>query len=114
MIYNAFIESFVNSTNESMFAVFEKKNYFWNEKRDMITAWPEGADALNTKLVEKTYEAAHCLYAGKMDTIKDGVWMSKAPFEKNRPELFIVPELEAFDIDYEWQFKIGELLYNNT
>ena len=96
-----------------MFAVFEKKNYFWNEEKDMITSWPEGADALNTKLVEKTYEAAHCLYAGRMDTIKDGVWMSKPPFTKNSPELFIVPELEVFDIDYPWQFKVAETLYKD-
>ena len=26
----------------------------------------------------------------------------------------MMEELEAFDIDYEWQFKIGEQLYKNT
>jgi len=26
-------------------------------------------------------------------------------------ELFVVEELEAFDIDYEWQFRVGEKLY---
>ena len=30
---------------------------------------------MNTKLVEKTYEAAHVLYAGKMDTIGNDIWM---------------------------------------
>ena len=30
-----------------------------------------------------------------------------------QPELFTMEELEAFDIDYEWQFKIAELLYDN-
>ncbi len=26
-------------------------------------------------------------------------------------KLFTMPELEAFDIDYEWQFELGEKLY---
>jgi CMP-N-acetylneuraminic acid synthetase len=46
-----------------------------------------------------------------MDWIGEGLWMdNKSPAE---PELFIMDELEAFDIDYEWQFKIAELLYKN-
>ena len=57
-----------------------------------------------------TYEAAHCLYASEMGIIKKGYWMDeKLPPE---PELFIIDdELEIFDIDYEWQFKVGEKLY---
>ena len=31
--------------------------------------------------------------------------------KKNDPELFVMDELEAFDIDYEWQFNVGEQLY---
>jgi CMP-N-acetylneuraminic acid synthetase len=46
-----------------------------------------------------------------MDIIGDGHWMdTKSPPE---PCLFEMDELEAFDIDYEWQFKIAELLYKN-
>jgi CMP-N-acetylneuraminic acid synthetase len=30
-----------------------------------------------------------------------------------QPELFVMPELEAFDIDYEWQFNIAEKLYKD-
>ena len=64
---------------------------------------------MNTKLVEPIYEAAHCLYASRMDIIKDGFWMDvNSP---PQPELFIMDELETFDIDYEWQFNIGEKLY---
>ena len=66
---------------------------------------------MNTKIVDPVYEAAHCLYASRMDIIGDGHWMdTNSPAE---PELFIMDELEAFDIDYEWQFKMGELLYDN-
>jgi CMP-N-acetylneuraminic acid synthetase len=28
-------------------------------------------------------------------------------------KLFEMPELEAFDIDYEWQFELGEKLYES-
>ena len=34
---------------------------------------------------------------------------TKSPME---PELFVMEEAEAFDIDYEWQFTLGEKLYN--
>ena len=27
------------------------------------------------------------------------------------PDLFTMDELEAFDIDYDWQFDIGQVLY---
>ena len=67
---------------------------------------------MNTKYVDPVYEAAHCLYASKMDWIGKGLWMdNKSPAE---PELFIMDELEAFDIDYDWQFNIAELIYNNS
>ena len=112
---DSFVEAYLASPHDGMFAVFEKRNYFWDESGDLITPWQDlsnpGSDVLNTKLVCKTYEAAHCLYAGRMDGIAQGIWMAKPPFIKNSPALFIVPELEVFDIDYPWQFDIAELLY---
>ena len=46
-----------------------------------------------------------------MDIINGGFWMdTNSPPE---PELFTMEELETFDIDYEWQFKVGEMLYEN-
>ena len=108
---DSFIESFLNSDKEGGFAVFEKKTYYWNKKGNSITDW-DGATIMNTKFVEPICEAAHCLYASRLDIIKDGYWMdAKSPPE---PELFTMEELEAFDIDYEWQFKVGEVLYNEN
>ena len=94
-----------------MFGVISKRQYFWNENFNMISDWPCHQKIMNTKTMSITYEAAHCLYASKMDIIKDGYWMdNKLPPE---PELFIIDnELEIFDIDYEWQFKLGEKLYS--
>ena len=65
---------------------------------------------MNTKYVDPIYEAAHCLYASRMDIIKEGYFIDiKSPIE---PELYIMNELEAFDIDEEWQFKLGEKIYS--
>lgn len=107
---DSFVESFLNSDKEGGFAVFEKKTYYWDKNGKPITNW-DGATIMNTKFVEPIYEAAHCLYASKMDIIKDGFWMdTNSP---PQPELFTMNELEAFDIDYEWQFKLGEKLYKD-
>ena len=61
------------------------------------------------KAVEVTYEAAHCLYAGNMKKIGDGIWMGD--FNNGEIELVPMPEEEAFDIDYEWEFELYEKLY---
>jgi len=66
---------------------------------------------MNTKFVDPVYEAAHCLYASRMDIIGEGMWMStKGPDDI---KLFVMEELEAFDIDEPWQFKVAEQLYKN-
>ena len=105
-----FIKSFIESNEEGGFAVFEKKTYYWDKKGNPITNWGD-LRIMNTKFVEPIYEAAHCLYASRLDIIKDGFWMdSNLP---PKPKLFIMDEIEAFDIDYEWQFKIGEQLWKN-
>ena len=66
---------------------------------------------MNTKTVKKTFEAAHCLYASRLDTIKDGIWMGN--FMKNEIELYPVEESEVFDIDYQWQFDLCEKLWES-
>jgi len=92
-----------------LFGVIEKKNYFWNTKGELITPWPDGEAILNTKMVGTTLEAAHCLYAGSMPALGENVWMGD--YTPNSPELFVVPEEETFDVDYEWQFGVAETLY---
>ena len=105
---DSFIDAFMKSDEEGAFAVFEKKTYYWNEDGIPLTNW-NGSCIMNTKIVDPDYEAAHCLYASRLDVIKEGFWMDRrSPPE---PKLFVMNELEAFDIDYEWQFKLGENLY---
>lgn len=103
-----FLTSFIESEREGAFAVFEKKTYYWSKEGIPITDWND-ANIMNTKFVEPVYEAAHCLYASRLDIIEKGFWMdTNTP---PQPSLFIIKELEAFDIDYEWQFVLGEQLY---
>ena len=105
-----FIKSYLTAEETGMFAVMEKKNYFWNENMEILTPLTE--DVMNTKTVAKTYEAAHCLYASRMDTIEDGIWMGD--FKKSEIKLFSVQERECLDIDYPWQFELCENLWKNT
>ena len=96
-----------------MFAVIEKKNYFWNKEGEFITPWPSNEPCMNTKVVETTYEAAHCLYAGCMDMVGQGVWMGDFNIA-GEIELFPIEEKESLDIDYEWQFNLLEAFYEKN
>ena len=106
---DSFVNFYLQSNNDGAFGVFEKKTYYWGEDNKPITDWG-GLETMNTKFVKPIYEAAHCLYASKLDIIKDGYWMGTT--SPPQPELFVMDELETFDIDYDWQFKVGEVLYN--
>ena len=105
-----FVKAYAESDSDGMFGVIEKRNYFWNKDGQFITEWPEGQTCLNTKRVDFTYEAAHCLYAGRLDRLKHGIWMG----DFNVPgeiELFPMKEEEAFDIDCGWQFNMAAAQY---
>jgi len=104
-----FVLEYAKSEKDGMFAVMEKKNYFWDNNGNILTPLTE--DVMNTKTVKKTFEAAHCLYASRLDTIKDGIWMGN--FMKNEIELYPVEESEVFDIDYQWQFDLCEKLWES-
>lgn len=105
-----FVKAYINSDSEGLFGVMEKKNYFWNAEGRLVTPWPASEACMNTKVVEATYEAAHCLYAGRMDLIEQGIWMGD--FQKPGDiELFLMNEEECLDIDYPWQFELCEALY---
>ena len=104
---DAFVRAYCSTESDGMFGVTRKKNYFWNFNKKLITPLTEAV--MNTKTVAPVYEAAHCLYAGRLDRIGEGIWMG----DFNTPgdiELFQMEEQEIFDIDYEWQFKMAESL----
>ena len=64
---------------------------------------------MNTKTAQSTYEAAHCLYAGRMEDIGQGIWMGDFR-DPQSIELYEMSEKESFDVDYEWQFNLAEKL----
>lgn len=107
---NNFYNHYINSKHDGLFAVIKKNNYFWNEEGELVTPWPDNQTIMNTKAVGATYEAAMVFFAGKMSTIKNDIWMGSLR-KKNDPELFVMDEKETLDIDYNWQFKNGEALY---
>jgi len=107
---DGFVETYMETDSDGLFGVMEKKNYFWNKEKELVTPWPKDQACMNTKVVEPTFEAAHCLYAGRMDTIGEGIWMGD--FSKPGDiELFSMREEEVMDIDYPWQFDMCESLY---
>jgi len=90
---DSFIHHFINSKHENCFAVFEKKTYYWDKNKNNLTDW-KGITSMNTKFVDPVYEAAHCLYASRMDIIGEGYWMNT----ESPPslDLFVMEELEKF------------------
>ena len=105
---DSFFETFLNSDKGNLFGVFKKKNYYWDKNKQSITDWKD-LTSMNTKFVDPVYEAAHCLYASRMDFVSEGYWMTKdSPPDL---DLYEMEELETFDIDYEWQFNVAENLY---
>ena len=106
-----FVDEYLKSPHDGMFGVIKKKEYFWNKGGELLNKWPKNQDLLNTKAVETTYQAAHCLYGSLMESIGYGRWCGSW-IKKNDPVLYPMDEFESFDIDYEWEFKTGELLYN--
>jgi CMP-N-acetylneuraminic acid synthetase len=103
-----FTEEYLKTDNDGLFGVIQKKNYFWNSEGDLLTSVEEAV--MNTKTAQTVYEAAHCLYAGSLQKIGEGIWMGDFT-KKGDIQLHPVPEEEVFDIDYEWQFKMCEALY---
>tara|TARA_R100000008_G_scaffold74415_2_gene53222 strand:+ start:82 stop:774 length:693 start_codon:yes stop_codon:yes gene_type:complete len=110
---DSFVEAYMKTESDGLFGVMEKKNYFWNTDGKLITNWPEGQACMNTKFVETTYEAAHCLYAGRMDRINDGIWMGDFQVPGDI-ELHAMSEFESLDIDYPWQFDMCESIYRQV
>lgn len=108
------IDNFIREYRDSeedqgAISVYESNNYFWSPEGVMHNRWPEGFTSMNTKFVEPTKVAAHCMYGSRVDLIANGDWVTnKIPYEA---QLITMPELEAFDIDEEWHFTVGETLY---
>ena len=107
-----FVDFFVNCEEESLFSVFEKRTYYWDKDGHLLTEWPPGSEVMDTKLVQPVLEAAHSLYAGRIDLIADGIWMNKAPYTKNAPKLYVVNEVRASTLTMNGSFKPMQICMN--
>jgi CMP-N-acetylneuraminic acid synthetase len=105
-----FIREYGDSNEDNgAISVFESHNYFWNLEGKMLNKWPEGFTSMNTKFVEPTKVAAHCIYGSRVNLIAQGNWVTnKMPY---KTRLITIPEIESFDIDELWQFEIAEQIY---
>ncbi len=108
---DGFVNQFINQEEDNLFGVIETKDYYFDKDGKLVTPWPEGQTLMNTKAVDITYKAAHVLYASRMDIIKEDRFMGNFEVEGGI-KLYPMDELECFDIDYEWQFQLGEQLWN--
>jgi CMP-N-acetylneuraminic acid synthetase len=97
--------------SDGMFGVIEKKNYYWDHNGIILTPIKEAV--MNTKTTPIIKEAAHCLYASKLSSIGNNIWMGNFSIPSDI-KLQPIPEQECFDIDHEWQFIIAEKLYEYT
>jgi CMP-N-acetylneuraminic acid synthetase len=103
-----FYNHFKTIDKNGLLGVMERKTYYWDENKKLITKKFEKSGNMNTKVVETTYEAAHCLYGGKMSSIGDGIWMGD--FTKDEIDLYPINESECFDVDYKWQMDYAKKL----
>ena len=104
-----FYIDFLESDKDGSFGVFGKKQYYWDKNFNMIQNYDPNDKIFDTNKVDPLYEAAHCLYGSRVDFIRQGYFMdNKFPPDV---ELFVMDEFETFDIDYPWQFEVGEVLY---
>ena len=103
-----FYNHFKTIDKDGLLGVMERKTYYWDENKKLITKKFEKSGNMNTKVVETTYEAAHCLYGGKMSSIGDGIWMGD--FTKDEIDLYPIDESECFDVDYKWQMDYAKKL----
>ena len=58
-----------NKRDNAFNQIYESKNYFWNPEGEMLNKWPKGFTGMNTKYVEPTLVAAHCMYGSRVDII---------------------------------------------
>jgi CMP-N-acetylneuraminic acid synthetase len=110
-----FYKNIIKNDRKGLFGVVKRKNYFWDSNKNMITKWTEGQTGFNTKYVDETYEAAHCLYSGYLKDIGKNIQLGD--FSKNEVNLYVIEdEFQTLDIDYPWQFDLYDkfIKYNLT
>ncbi len=108
--YDEAINCYLNSLKEgkdSLVGVKELKNFLLNKEGQLINnttnlPWPRTQD------LEPLYEINHTIFLAKREVYEE---------QKNRlgkhPTLYVMDEIHSFDIDWEDDFTIAEVIYMN-
>lgn len=103
--FRAAIDDFMANLdqNDALFGVTRKQVRIWDAQGQPINHDPSRLE--KTQDLPPYYEENSCVYIFKRDALFD----TKNRLGKN-PRMFEVPEIEAMDIDTEWDFKLVETM----
>lgn len=106
-IYSAAIEHYFKNldTNDSLMSVTKIQKFLW-DKNGAINYDREKEKWPRTQTIEPLYEINSGIFLADVNIYLD----LKDRIGKN-PYLFVLDEKEAFDIDWENDFKMAEILY---
>lgn len=106
--YDLGVEAYFNALkagSDSLISVCEFKNFLLNNKGVVVNnttplPWPRTQD------LETLYEVNHVMFMASKDVYKQlGNRVGNAPF------LYVMDKINSFDVDWEEDFKIAEILY---
>ena len=110
-IYDAAVQLYLTKLKEgydSLVSVKELKNFLLNEKGVLINnttdiPWPRTQD------LESLYEINHAIFLAKRE-----IYVEQYNRIGKNPFLYTMDEIHSKDIDWEDDFIIAEILYNNV
>ncbi len=110
---NSFIKTFVESPSNGLFSVFEKKHFLYDQEHRMLNTYLGDTEKFlfDTKQLVPVYEAAAALYGGAMSDLARNVLYGTFETPED-PQFFTMEETECFDVDYQWQLEVAEVMYN--
>ena len=106
-LYNDAIKAFKRSKRkyDSLFSVTTLKNHFWDHKKKPINHDPFAKKHIIAGKLQPIYAQNGGIFIRfRKDMIMDG------GFERKRPLIFEMNEIQGWDIDYPWQLKIARSL----
>ena len=96
-----------------MVAVVAGRNFIFGEDGRMLPKYnaPEQyRTSLESKFLEKHFQLANTLYAGRIEDIDKGIYLGTFQ-ELNNPQFWEMPANEFYDIDEKFQFDLAEQVY---
>jgi len=108
---NSFVKKF-QEVEGGLLSVKEHKHWFYTPDGEFVqknTGNEQARMTFNSKYVQTLYSNGP-IKGGLMSDLEDNIYCWD---QKSKPDVFIYPDEEFTDIDYEHEFKIAEALYEN-